>query len=710
MRLLALRPSCVALASILLMAACSESESGGSGTGSSGSPPPAAPPPAGTTPVGVTPPANPPLAPPPPSGSGAAILVEGTGATTTEGGAPSTFTIKLATEPKADVTITITSDTPTEGAVAPGAVTFTAANWSTPQTITVTGVDDPVADGDKTFHVSFSVTTTDAAYAAATPPQRTYVNIDDETPGVLVTDVSNGAKTTEGTGEVTFKVRLRSKPSATVTLPVASDNPAEGVVLGASSLVFTTANWADEQTVTVRGVDDVVDDGDQAYQVDLGPTASADPAYDALAVPSVDLENVDDDTLGIVLGPPSGNARTTEAGGAVTFTVKLGARPDADVTVPLASDDVAEGTPSAASLLFTPATWDVAQTVTVTGVADFTVDGDKAYQIDFGPAVSADTKYSGITAPSVDLVNADVDEAGFVVTPITNMTDENGTQATFTVALRSRPAASVTVTLASSDTTEGTIDRSSLTFLPAAWNVPQTVTVTGKPDGIADGNVDYEIAFAAATSADPLFAGLTPPAVAVTNVDEDMSCLATCAFTGDDFDDGDINGWSTSGPVVVSVPPGGASGSSSFLQIDGGSGGHNAGALRTFTPCQANKLTVWIKPSSLTLSHNYVIFGDGALTANHSIGFIWARSTGVVLAFDGTTEYPLVPTAVGVWTKIEVRINWVSKTIDIDVDGIRRATAVPFREPAINDLSSVFLYNFASTIGAWDQLSISCLP
>ena len=64
---------------------------------------------------------------------------------------------------------------------------------------------------------------------------------------------------------------------------------------------------------------------------------------------------------------------------------------------------------------------------------------------------------------------------------------------TFTVVLTSQPTAAVTIELSSSDPTEGTVP-ASITFAPAAWNVAQTVTVTGVDDALAsDGDVAYTI-------------------------------------------------------------------------------------------------------------------------------------------------------------------------------------------------------------------------
>jgi hypothetical protein len=93
----------------------------------------------------------------------------------------------------------------------------------------------------------------------------------------------------------------------------------------------------------------------------------------------------------------------------VTFTVVLGSQPTADVTVPLSSSNTAEGAVSPASLLFTAADWDVAQTVTVTGVDDLVVDGDQLYTAVTGVSTSLDPSYQGIDPADVLLTNTDDD-------------------------------------------------------------------------------------------------------------------------------------------------------------------------------------------------------------------------------------------------------------------------------------------------------------
>jgi len=116
--------------------------------------------------------------------------------------------------------------------------------------------------------------------------------------------------------------------------------------------------------------------------------------------------------------------------------------------------------------------------------------------------------------------------AGITVSPTSGLvTTEGGGKATFTVVLRSKPTANVTIGLSSSDTTEGRPSKSSLVFTPANWKVPQIVTVTGVDDSIVDGDQAYTIVTGPAVCKDPasVYNGLDPDDVNVTNKDNDES-------------------------------------------------------------------------------------------------------------------------------------------------------------------------------------------
>jgi len=95
-----------------------------------------------------------------------------------------------------------------------------------------------------------------------------------------------------------------------------------------------------------------------------------------------------------------------------------------------------------------------------------------------------------------------------IVIPTSGLvTDENGGMDTFTIALSSQPTSPVKIDLSSSDSTEGTVSPASVNLSPGNWDSPQTVTVTGIPDGLQDGDVAYTILTSPAISNDVTITG-----------------------------------------------------------------------------------------------------------------------------------------------------------------------------------------------------------
>jgi hypothetical protein len=88
--------------------------------------------------------------------AGVVIVQPGGSTNVTEGGNSDSYTIALSSQPTADVLITITPDD--QLSAAPTQLSFTASNWSTAQTVTVTAIDDDDAEGDHTGTISHAAT------------------------------------------------------------------------------------------------------------------------------------------------------------------------------------------------------------------------------------------------------------------------------------------------------------------------------------------------------------------------------------------------------------------------------------------------------------------------------------------------------------------------------------------------------------------------
>jgi subtilisin-like proprotein convertase family protein len=334
------------------------------------------------------------------------------GLVTSEAGGTATFTVVLTSVPTSDVTIGLSSSDLTEGTVSPASLTFTPADALTPKTVTVTGVDDLVADGSVGYTiVTAPAASSDSGYSGRDAADVSVTNTDDDVAGIVVTPTS-GLVTTEAGGTATFTVVLTSVPTSDVTIGLSSSDLTEGTVSPAS-LTFTAADALTPKTVTVTGVDDLVADGSVGYTIVTAPAVSSDSGYSGRDAADVSVTNTDDDVAGIVVTPTSGLV-TTEAGGTATFTVVLTSVPTADVTIGLSSSDLTEGAVSPASLTFAPADALIPKTVTVTGADDVLSDGNVAYTILTAPAVSADPLYTGADASDVSVTNNDDELADLI--------------------------------------------------------------------------------------------------------------------------------------------------------------------------------------------------------------------------------------------------------------------------------------------------------
>jgi hypothetical protein len=235
---------------------------------------------------------------------------------------------------------------------------------------------------------------------------------------------------------------------------------------------------------------------------------------------------------GRILLAPTGGLQTSEAGGTATFTIALNGPPPQPVVIPIESSDPAEGVVSPAEVRFDRATWQTPRTITVTGVDDSRRDGARPYEVRVGPAVSDDIGWTGTPGDPVSVVNRD-DEPGFTVVarePLS--TTEAGAQATFTVVLDRAPTAAVRLALASTDPGEGNVSPAEVVFEPQGWDQPRTVTVTGVDDLENDGTQRYRILIAAATSADPEYAGLDPDDLEARNGVDEIERVAAQVVSG----------------------------------------------------------------------------------------------------------------------------------------------------------------------------------
>ena len=191
-----------------------------------------------------------------------------------------TFTVKLDTEPTANVTITVTSGATDEASVNPGTLTFTSGNWNSTQTVTVTGVDDDIDDGTQTYNITLTPSSTDTNYGngsavTTSPYPATTADDSDAMRGLPSNTAAVRRSVTEATGSGrtdTFTVKLDQRADRQRHHDGGQQRHRRGHrrVLRHANLQRPPTGTP-PSTITVTGVDDDIDDGTQTYNIVLNP-------------------------------------------------------------------------------------------------------------------------------------------------------------------------------------------------------------------------------------------------------------------------------------------------------------------------------------------------------------------------------------------------------------------------------------------------------
>ncbi len=382
------------------------------------------------------------------------------GTTVAEAGGTDDYGMTLDTQPTADVTITATSGTPGTATVS-GSLVFTSTNWNMAQTITVTGVNNAVDAANQAVTITHSAASTDARYNGRVLDPVTATVIDDEPTIVSLTRNGSGAVDEGGTVRFTIALSRALAAGETIFAPflitgtgvtvgdwelVASGT---GVTLGhASGFIFSFLNFAGEgamsATLVLTPVNDgtAESDGSETYTIALGPNNSdasaggfdisgsgtnvgggADPSGSAN---SFDLRVNDPPPASVTITQTGGNTRPIEGGTTDNYGMTLDTQPTADVTITATSGTPTTATVNPGSLVFTSTNWNMAQSITVTGVDNDDDAVNQAVTISHA-ATSTDTDYN-LTPASVTATVIDDDPTTVTLAGASGDITEGGTK------------------------------------------------------------------------------------------------------------------------------------------------------------------------------------------------------------------------------------------------------------------------------------------
>ena len=404
----------------------------------------------------------------------AGVTVTPTRLTVNETGS-ATYTVVLDTLPTAAVTVGVAASGDSDLTVSASSLTFSTSNWSTAQTVTVSAADD--VDPDPGTATIAHTASGAGEYAGISIASVTATEKDDDTPGVKLS--TNALTVTEGSS-ATYTVELNTLPPGNVTVRLSRRTGDSDLTVSPTRLTFTTDNWNTAQTATVSAAED----DDAAVGKATIRNLASGTGYSGRTAELTATED-DNDTAGVTV---SATALTVNETGSEKYTVVLDTRPTGTVRVAVGKEPGGDPslTRSPTSLTFTVSNWSTPKTVTVRAADDVDSTNDTA-TFTHTATSTADSDYAGITIASVTATERDDDTPGVRLSR-SSVTVNEGSSATYTVALNTLPTGSVTVAVAASGDSDSdlTAAPTSLTFTTTDWNRAQTVTVSAADDGDAE--------------------------------------------------------------------------------------------------------------------------------------------------------------------------------------------------------------------------------
>ena len=388
-----------------------------------------------------------------------AIVLSETDLTVTEGSAAgSSYTVKLATQPTGEVTVTVSGHAGTDLSLDKTTLTFTVDNWATAQTVTVkAGQDDDAANDTGTL----THTASGGDYASVSNTLLVTLTDDDEVP----VTVQFGATTYEVVeGEtVTVAVTLSADPERTVVVPIThspqdgADSPADYSGVPAN-LTFNTGQMS--QTITFTAAQDEVDD-DESVLLGFGAPLPGGVSLGTTGTTTVSI--TDDDVAGVSVSEAS---LTIAEGSSGTYTIVLNSQPTATVTVTINDPSNTDVTAEPASLTFSSTDWNTPKTVTVNAAQDADAEDETATVTH--TVTSTDSIYSGASANSVAVSVTDDEVPVTVQFGATTYEVVEGETVTVAVTLSADPERTVVIPI--THTPQSGADS------PADYTVPPSVT------------------------------------------------------------------------------------------------------------------------------------------------------------------------------------------------------------------------------------------
>ena len=291
---------------------------------------------------------------------------------------------------------------------------FTTGNWNVARTVTVTGVDDDVDDGDVTWQVRLDpMSGGDGNYDGIDENVDVTTTDNDDAPGVTLALAPSSVTEDGGVSTVTARLSHPSSADTTVTVTASPVSPAvagDFTLSTAATLTIAAGSISSGGVVTITANHDTVDTPNKMVRVSAmgnpgNSRATADSMTMTVTAATLTIRDIDEKGLLLIAaGTTAGVVAVDVVGGGAGYTVELTSQPTGPVTVAVTSDND-DVSVDPRRLTFAVSAWNAPQTVTVTAEAD---EDDLADTASLTHTVSGGG-YGGVTGTLTVAVDEDGD-------------------------------------------------------------------------------------------------------------------------------------------------------------------------------------------------------------------------------------------------------------------------------------------------------------
>lgn len=283
------------------------------------------------------------------------------GTYTSESGQNDTLSIVLTSKPLFNVVIN--AEVNSQLLTSPQYALFTPENWNIPQEVTISAVNDLIAQGNRVTTLVLTPTSSDGNYENLSSKNINVSITDNDTAGIVITETYEITNVVKGSITDTYTIELTAEPQASVYVNIFTQSP---LIADQAFIAFTPYNWSIPQTVTVSASDNQVFEETFTRKI-LHNASSTDITYDGMIGADLNVNVISNAVPGVnkTVGEIEENLNSSSPNIINrNYEIVLSAPPSENVTITInsPSDNITISPPT---IIFTPINWNIPQEITI---------------------------------------------------------------------------------------------------------------------------------------------------------------------------------------------------------------------------------------------------------------------------------------------------------------------------------------------------------